>query len=633
LTGFGWVALCLLLGTSAWGWGLLGVGGRRRLWIGSLRAAWIGLAILLLLDIDWPRSPDRRPALAVLEGIDAAPLPRSWERAFRVERIRIAGGAGADAASLRSGAGLDQAMRELDAAQPSPDAALLLGRGAGSTHAAATPLFLLADPGGEGLQLTALDAPHRGISGAPYHVSLRLLGGDGENCRSDPWEVELIGPEGLEGRAEVLCEPDRSQVVRLRSRPISKGTWTYRVRWAPVSGAGSAPRERSFVVEGAEPGIRVLLLETAPGWEMTFLRRALESARGVNPMSMTRISGDLYVRAEELAGASADASQQPLGAFEVAVVRDAAGDLPEPTVRWIRRFVSVRGGGLLILGSAPELLQDIAPIRTAVGEQPTSEAPVALAAAGRGHDLVAGARWAEALPGLPPLSSEFRPSGPALGARVLAVAGDEPFLAVRRVGAGRIAQLAGPETFRWRLRGGEGSRAHQELWSRTVSWLAGGAGAPDRLFIRDPGASSVGIEAGMRDAAFEPRPGPARIVQDGVAIRVPLAVPFQPGRFSTRIAPAPGANRVELSSSPPAVAWVFGGGPGDGGSLRRLALASGGGILKPGDPPPSIRPGGSPPRPAGWRRTRLRDSWWVPLTLLLLAAGEWTLRRRWGLEG
>ncbi len=165
--------------------------------------------------------------------------------------------------------------------------------------------------------------------------------------------------------------------------------------------------------------------------------------------------------------------------------------IPEQFVQWLREYVELTGGGLIIIDGARATLRDpifaplhqLSPIawldrstnRPKPGRVPLTKRPQ-LTLAGRTLDaltlnsegVAANAKVWASLPAIEFVS----PVTPLPGAEVLIEAVTEvehvPLLVTRRYGAGRVLFSASDETWRWRYKQAE--KVHSRLWLQLARW-------------------------------------------------------------------------------------------------------------------------------------------------------------------
>ena len=436
---------------------------------------------------------------------------------------------------------------------------------------------------------------------------------------------------------------------------------------------------------------RVLVLEGSPGFEHTFLTRAWSEDPSLDVDSVVRKGrneqgDDTYfvqaagARAEALTGGF-PASREALYAYDAVMLANLdVRVLPRERLEWLRDFVSVRGGGLLMLGArsfdaqalAGTPIEELLPLRPAESNGIMPVVATSGAQAGRvrvtldglrhpmmriaATDEEASRRWAQ----LPALAGHVRLGAPRPGASVLAVADGaggalEPVVASQRFGAGRTLVFAGEASWRWKMMLPASDGTYDRFWRQAARWLTTEAADPVSLEQVTSAATGgdVLIAATVRDAEFRPAPTASvsvKVERANGAIEelTPTLIDGARARFTARIAAGDaGVNRVhvEAQQGPTSLGaadapWLVGGIEAeladprlDEPALRRLADASGGAYLDVDhalDAGRFLQTATSRHAPEEWR-----DWWqtgWMFTLVVLLAGVEWALRRQWGLK-
>ena len=483
------------------------------------------------------------------------------------------------------------------------------------------------------------------------------------------------------------------QVITVSPDPAVATVYTAEI----ASADGEAVIEnntRSVLVSPVGRKRRVLGLAGAPGYEFSFLSRALARDPGIEFDSIVRKgqneSGQPTFLVQSGGGrASAltsgfPESREALYAYDALVVANVEADLlARAQLAMAAEFVSVRGGGLVILGGRSFAqrgligtpLEEALPVELndrrgglprASGDAEGAPIPnaVVLTAEGESHPAMrigqtadeTRKRWAA----LPPLAASAALGGPRPGATVLAVTmaasgARYPVVAAQRYGRGRSMIFAGEASWRWRMLAPAADRTYEYFWRQAARWLA--ASAPDPVSVVVPAAaepgSSARIEVEARDSAFAPV-GDATVtatISGPGGTSQPLALHRDaevPGRFAGQITPAvAGLYRVQgearrgVRSLGPIDAWFQVGGSDrefedprlNEGFLRRLARASGGEYLPASEAArlPSLLLASAPHALEPERRDLWHEPWTFALVVAMLSS-EWILRRRWGLR-
>ena len=447
---------------------------------------------------------------------------------------------------------------------------------------------------------------------------------------------------------------------------------------------------RSVLVAPQGRRRRVLLVEGAPGFEHTFVKRALGRDSGLEVDSVVRKGQNEQGRDTFFIQAASNRAQAlatgyptkrtELFEYDAVMFGNIEGDFfSRDQLEMTADFVATRGGGLLVFGARSfersgltgTPLENVLPVdltdrrataaRTAGGATPGTNAP-GLTADGVSHPATRLAanieesrkRWAA----LPALASVAGAGGPRPGAQVLAVTSDggalRPLLVTQRYGHGRSMVFAGEATWRWRMMLPVTDTTHERVWRQFARWLAGGAlerieipptavGLPGtteaiRVLVRDQEFKPVAnAEVAVRVTApgGEERAVPAALA-DPAAGRYAAAVRFdQPGVY--RIVADVRRGQENLGSTSRSV--LVGGVDLELAEprlneavLRRIAETSNGRYVR--EDQAATLPGLIQQSDAGQPPTEMRDLWHNGFSLaaiVLLLATEWVLRRRVGL--
>jgi uncharacterized membrane protein len=451
---------------------------------------------------------------------------------------------------------------------------------------------------------------------------------------------------------------------------------------------------RSVLVAPASRKRRILIVEGAPGFEHSFMKRAWALDPGFEIDAVTRkgknAEGQNTFFVQAGGGRAAALTngfptrKDDLYVYDALVIANVEGDFfSRAQLAMAADFVAERGGGLLVLGGRSFAQRGLigTPLEEALpvelndrrgGLVRTSLALGAIAPhnkvmvtpEGEGHPIMrigdtldeTRRLWAA----LPALAASAPLGGPRPGATVLAVTavpggGIYPVVAVQRYGRGRSMIFAGEASWRWKMMQASGDRTHEFFWRQAARWLA--TSAPDPVSIAAPDAPEPGdaveVTIDARDAAFAAVPdatidvtvtppgGEAKPVvvrhADTAAGRFSATIPVdQSGLY--RIHAAARRATTPLGS---ADRWVLVGG-GDRefadprlneGFLRRLARSSGGRYVRAGEASRVVSwlRETVPQNPAPERRDLWHEPWAFGIVVSLLSA-EWILRRRWGLR-
>lgn len=372
-----------------------------------------------------------------------------------------------------------------------------------------------------------------------------------------------------------------TDMFRFQLRPEKTGVSFYRVRISAKDELGQftqpdisaeatlANNTRVVTVDRGEGPYRILYVSGRPNWEFKFLNRALAEDEQVELIGLIRIAkkekgfGQFEFRSRP--GESANplfrgfdrTTEDTEGYNEPVLIRlntkdatELVGGFPKTAdilngyhavilddleaefftrdqMSLLQKFVSERGGGLLMLGGAESFHQGKYE-HTPVGEmlpvyldyareaKPVTNLRLNLTPHGwlepwaRLRDNEASERTR--LTEMPALQVLNRVRDVKPGATVIAEVQDEsggkyPALVAQRFGNGRVGALLIGDLWRWGLRD-EGARSDQDkAWRQMIRWLI--ADVPERIqFVvepkRDDPNQAMALRARVRDKEFKP---------------------------------------------------------------------------------------------------------------------------------
>jgi uncharacterized membrane protein len=310
---------------------------------------------------------------------------------------------------------------------------------------------------------------------------------------------------------------------------------------------------RSVLVNPAGGKRRILVIEGAPGFEHSFMKRAWSSDTSLELDSVGRKGKNadgqdtFFVQAAAPRAAALTRGfplrREDLYVYDGLVIANVEGDFfTRAQLAMMADFVAERGGGLLVMGGrsfgqrglAGTPLEEVLPVeldarrgafvRTPAGGTsagPPNKVPnnvpnkLIVTSEGENHPVMrigdspeeTRRRWA-ALPAL----AASAPLGAARpGATILAVATATtgamyPVIAVQRYGQGRSMTFSGEASWRWRMMLASTDRSYEFFWRQAARWIAGPS--PGAVTITVPDDAGIGddvsIEVDVRDAAFAP---------------------------------------------------------------------------------------------------------------------------------
>ena len=449
---------------------------------------------------------------------------------------------------------------------------------------------------------------------------------------------------------------------------------------------------RSVLVPPQTGRRRILLLEGAPGYEHTFLKRALGQDPGLDVDAVVRKGQNddgrdtFYVQADpsRMAALSSGypSKRSELFAYDAVIFGNIEADFfTRDQLALTSEFVAERGGGLLVLGArsfdrqglAGTALEHALPIdltsRRATITLATAQVTVnepnspALTMDGLLHPATRLAvspeenrqKWAQ----LPSLASVAQVGGARPGAQVLAVAltaggNPQPLIAAQRYGQGRSMVFAGEASWRWRMMRPATDNSYETIWRQLARWITAGAQGPVTIAAMSPTVAGVTdrVSVLVRDENFRPIANAEVAVQitapngEKRALTAALSSPQegryvvasrfdQSGVYRVEAIASRGSAKVGVASRPVLVGGV------DlemtqprlnEAVLRRLSSETKGRYIAAGE---------ADELPSLIRESRVdagtpeqRDLWhngWSLLAIITLLGLEWVMRRRAGL--
>lgn len=476
--------------------------------------------------------------------------------------------------------------------------------------------------------------------------------------------------------------------------PASDQPTVYSVEVPAAPGEVAADNNtRSVLVPPQAARRRILIVEGAPGFEHTFLKRALAADRGLDVDAVVRKGQNddgrdtFFVQAGERRAAALSlgypVTREALFAYDTIVFGNVEADFfSREQLDMTARFVAERGGGLLVLGTRsferqgltgtplervlPVDLTDrraaaVTPV-PADGEGLVLNAP-ALTGDGLRHPAT---RLAAAVPenrrlwqALPPLASVALVGGARPGAQVLAVTASpggegHPLIAVQRYGQGRAMVFAGEASWRWRMMRPASDTTYDTIWRQMVRWLAAPAPGPVALApmaVTFPGTAEP-VTVLVRDERFTAAADAdvtltVTAPHGQVRTWTPVLADPREGRYAVTVRfDEAGVYRLDVEARRGATplgtasrhVLVGGADPEltdprlNEPVLQRVAAAAGGRYLRADEVdqlPGLFGDAGMARQP-----TEERDLWhnaWALMGIMGLLAVEWVLRRRVGL--
>jgi uncharacterized membrane protein len=391
--------------------------------------------------------------------------------------------------------------------------------------------------------------------------------------------------------ARFQVRPSKAGITYYRLRVAEKGEAVHLDNGKPLDEATLANNTRVIAVDRGRGPHRILYVAGRPNWEFKFLNRAVAEDDQMDMVSLIRIarrepkfefrgragesSNPLFRGFENQSKEEVERYDKPvlvrlntrdqyelsggfpkepeeLYAFKAIVIDDLeAGFFTPDQMALIKRYVSERGGGLLMLGGAESFAQGEYP-HTPIGEllpvyldgvrqyREPGELKLALTREGwlepwarlRNTESDEAARL-EAMPGFQ-VANEVRGLKP--GASAVATTKDsnglqQPAIAVQRYGNGRVGAVMIGDLWRWGLRDETLHRDMDKAWRQLVRWLV--ADVPNQVHLAvepkrgDPN-NAVSLQVRARDKKFQPL--------DNAAVTVLVRFAGQPSGAATNAA-------------------------------------------------------------------------------------------------
>jgi uncharacterized membrane protein len=425
------------------------------------------------------------------------------------------------------------------------------------------------------LALGKVSVAQSAFEDAPVTVDAAL---NAFGCAGESAIVRLTDREGKTVEEQRVTAPEAGKAgnVRFQVKAAGTGLTFYRLEAtlekeaAAGTEATRANNSRHIVTDRGQGPYRILYVSGRPNWEYKFLQRAVEADAQVQMTGLIRVARrepkfDFRGRAGETSNplfrGFGDQSREAAGSYDQPVfVRLNTNDelelragfpaTPEDLYKWhaviiddleagffpiaqaalLQKFVSERGGGLLMLGGM-ESFAEGEYARTPIGEM----LPVYLGTAAES----ATARppgplryeldregwlqpWArlrssedgekKRLAGMPGFEVLNRVRDVKPGASIIATALDAqgqavPALAVQRFGLGRTGALTIGDVWRWGMRSPEARADMERAWRQLLRWLV--ADVPGRVSltaepVAGDAAGAVRFHVRVRDAKWQP---------------------------------------------------------------------------------------------------------------------------------
>lgn len=416
-------------------------------------------------------------------------------------------------------------------------------------------------------------------------------------------------------RGERQSQDGDNAVFRFQLKPERSGLSFYRLEVRARDEVGAKPEDaartdeatlannaRVIAVDRGQGPFRVLYVSGRPNWEFKFLNRALQADDQLEMVGLIRVArrepkfefrghaGEtsnplfrgfgnqspeeverydrpvlvrLNTRDETELRAGFPRTPEELYRYHAVILDDVEAEFFDPDQSLLlQKFVSERGGGMLMLGGA-ESFADGKYLRTPIGDMlpvyletgdPGFEQPV-----GEMHLQLSREGWLQPWARLrnneadENSARELMPSfgvinsvrGLKPGASVIATVRDQrgmelPAVAVQRFGRGRSAAVTVGDLWRWGMRDAAARADMDKAWRQMVRWLV--AEVPTRVeCVVEPAPAELGgamrLDVRVRDEKFQPVDD-ARVTIEVEAIGAVAVSPPDAGKVRLEAGPA-----------------------------------------------------------------------------------------------
>ena len=442
------------------------------------------------------------------------------------------------------------------------------------------PVIVGADRPQKDISLTNVSVSQTSFEDAPVTIQADV---EASGYAGKTVTLDLVGSSGriIEQQTRKISRDDEKHTFRYKVRPDRSGILFYNLRAAEeqaqdtspdqletISEATLANNRHTLVVDRGKGPYRILYVTGRPNWEYKFLRRAISEDEHIQLVGLLRVAvrepkyewlgrlgevnNPLYRGFDNKDMEEAEQYDQPvlvrLGTRDKAELRDGfpktaedlfgyhavilddieAGFFTHDQMELLRRFVSERGGGFLMLGGT-ESFREGNYNRTPIGQM----LPVYLDRLPQA-ETIARAKinlnltregwlqpWArlrdneqderQRISAMPAFRVLNRLGAAKPGARVIATVdndsdGQFPALVVQRYGNGRSAALTIGDVWRWGMRQTDMREDMNKFWRQTLRWLI--ADVPNRISFqatqkREQANQPVVFGISVRDKNFE----------------------------------------------------------------------------------------------------------------------------------
>lgn len=453
------------------------------------------------------------------------------------------------------------------------------------------PVQVGADQPATDIQVRRVAASQTNFEASPVTVTadIAAMGYPGEAIA-----VELLDQAGdlLETQTVTPAKDEQSFTARFQISPDKRGVLFYQVRAYPQSQpdvfekpdasseATLLNNSRTVMVNRGQGPYKVLYVSGRPNWEFKFLNRSLAEDDEVELHGLIRIAkkeprfqfrekdssaNRIFTNTDDEAKEQVEQYDEPvllrvgklepgelsggfpksadeLFPYHAIILDDLEADFfTQQQKSLVQQFVSLRGGGLLMLGGG-ESFAEGGYLRTPVGEMlpvylngvsprvGAGEFSMALTREGQLEPWVRVRTTLEqeqqrlaSMPGLRVLNEvgALKPGASELLSVVSATGENRPALVTQRFGKGRTAAFLAGDLWRWKLhRSSHENEDFERTWRQTVRWLI--ADVPQRVRVetiakKDDPMHPLEVAVQVNDESYQPL--------DNAEVEIEIATP------------------------------------------------------------------------------------------------------------
>ena len=572
------------------------------------------------------------------------------------------------------------------------------------------------------LAITGITTSQTNFESAPVTIKAELLA---QKFAGNTVTVELVGQDGkvIESQEVRRLENGKPFAVRFKLKPENRGVNVFEVR-AFEKGktiqdengeATLVNNKRLVIVDRGKGPFRVLYVAGRPNWEYKFMRRALADDNELDLVGLLRVAkkevkftfrsrdgettnplfrgfgnqkDDTAEQYDEAVMIRMDTRDEVelrdgfpkdaagLFQYDAIVIDDLeAAFFTQDQKTLLSQFVSLRGGGLMMLGGVATFARG-GYDRTPIGEslpvyldhrsQPDEDLDYRLALTREGWVQpwvrIESTRADELkrLETMPPFQTLSRSRSIKPGATILASVTDSnddshPALVVQRFGNGRTAAMLIGDLWRWKLQSETENEDLNKAWRQTMRWLV--SEVPQRVeVIAEPDGEQsqlTKIRVDIRTEEFKPQLNAELDLKVVTPLGKEIVIAAQQdsskvGRYVAEFSSQePGAYRIIASAKSPdgevietrETGWVSDPAIGEFQSLQpnmdfltKIADATGGELVDAANLESFAAAFDSKKVPVSETKT---VPWWHRWSIFAVAVGlllsEWGARRMWGL--